>query len=135
MASGAAREAFTHKAAPFLAYLAGEDQFDPIAPPVDALGNAAVDHFLQEGRVAGEHHLVEVCTQRWIAAPKGEGGTRFVEAKFNALAAAVGVARSYRGKVLSFESADESAAKRGNSARRNTASSRTQFFGFRPKSG
>ena len=46
-----------------------------------------------------------------IAAPKGKGGTRFVEAKFNALAAAVGVARSYRGKVLSFERGDSYSGK------------------------
>ena len=38
-----------------------------------------------------------------IAAPKGEAATRSVEATFNALAAAVAVARCYRGKVLSFE--------------------------------
>jgi hypothetical protein len=33
------------------------------------------------------------------------------EAKFNALAAAVGVARSYRGKVLSFERGDSYSGK------------------------
>src|SRR5580700_125578 len=32
-------------------------------PTSGALGNAAVDHFLQERRIAGEHYLVEVCTQ------------------------------------------------------------------------
>ncbi|MGH6795307.1 MAG: AAA family ATPase [Methylocella sp.] len=46
-----------------------------------------------------------------IAVPKGEGGNRFVEAKFNALAAAVAVARSYRGKVLSFEGGDSYSGK------------------------
>lgn len=45
--------------------MAPNKAFDPIAPPVDALNNAAVDHFLQERRVAGEHHLVEVCAQRF----------------------------------------------------------------------
>jgi AAA+ superfamily predicted ATPase/ATP-dependent Clp protease adapter protein ClpS len=46
-----------------------------------------------------------------VAAPKAEDGPRSVEAKFNALAAAVGVAPSYRGKVLSFERGDSYSRK------------------------
>ncbi|MGH7839409.1 MAG: cell division protein FtsH, partial [Candidatus Binataceae bacterium] len=88
----------------------GEDA--PILCPANGLWLIEEDTLRIAILVARNHNFRDESSIRVeIAVPRGEGGNRFVEAKFNALAVAVAAARSYRGKVLSFEGGDRYSGK------------------------